>query len=593
MKAIPPALFRPSRTHSDLSHLTNRFVMSDTKRQCPQQAEATATSTLASPPIHWSASRQPFNCNYGSIRKSWRGYMDKLLPYPKVQQLALDAATFFTKPEDLDFHWPRTFHDKYTLGHKLGAGTFGDVYRAVPKKCQGTHEVQLDLAVKVVPKSRVRCRNDYIALLQEAHMMDILSGTLQVVHLFGTYEDQTTVFFVMEQCCNNDAWALKGEPLQEEQAKKYMREILHVVSHCHSLQILHRDLKLENFLRADKKHNSPLKLTDFGSAVFLNKGEVLKDIRGTPVYTAPEVLCHNYSFPSDLWSCGVILYRLLSGHFPFESGPLLNECIKHNTIDVTSSPWPGISNEAKTLLSQLLERDESKRLSAKAALQHPWLSSSTVPLTSSMASKEISEPALKGTLVQRLQLYRSLNRFQQVVLYEVTRLLPLYMKEAVLGRFSTVFCTNDTKGVGFEEFAGYVAANGYHLTQGEVRGFVHLLDLNSDGRLSKDEVSAALLDWPQLQHDEMKTFASCLNHVFYNLDQDHDGYVTVLNVATLPLFQTTGELLHSFRNDSFIECFQSADHLSQKRIDLEDFRHLFRLPAHASSRFPSRQLESQ
>ncbi|OWZ10321.1 CAMK/CDPK protein kinase [Phytophthora megakarya] len=601
MKAIPSAFRRSVRTPSDASSSKYRYFQAVPDQHPPQQQAGVAVTPGASAFVsssQQSPSRKPLGLHYGSVRKNWRGYMDKLAAFPKLQQVALEAASFFTKPEELEFDLPRNFHAKYTLGDKLGEGAFGEVYCALPaqQETRGS-ELQLDLAVKIVPKSRVVSRKDYAALKQEGRMMVLLGGTLNVVHFFGAYEDDANVYLVMERCVGGDVSArLSSETeLQEERAKMYMRDILHVVWQCHLLRILHRDLKLENFLFADTRDDSPLKLTDFGGAAFLEEGEFLHDVHGTPLYTAPEVLKHNYAFPSDLWSCGVILYRLLSGRFPFDSGPLLDERILHEKIDLETSPWIDISDEAKDLVHQLLERDVSKRITPAQALRHPWLAPSA-PLspdalnTASAAAKEstkgISGPALNGTLVQRLQLYRSLNSLQRAVLNEVTRLLPLELKQDVLVLFSEV--SRDGSGsVGLEEFAAYVAEGGYHLTHGEAKGFLRNLDLNGDGLLSRPEFCAALLDWPQLQSQYHDEFASCANQVFDCVDEDKVGLLTLENVAELTPFQESGKHLHSFRND-LDRCFQYTDRSGRGRINKEDFQHMLRIPAGAYVHFPRR-----
>ncbi|KAH7491328.1 Calcium-dependent protein kinase 2 [Phytophthora ramorum] len=609
MKAIPSALRRSTRARPDVTGSNRRHLLSVPDQHPPQQQADAAVTPGASAFVNnhslVSASRKPLGLNYGSVRKNWRGYMDKLAAFPKLQQVALEAASFFTKPEELEFNLPRNFCAKYTLGEKLGEGAFGEVYCALPtqKETRGS-ELQLDLAVKVVPKARVVSRKDYAALKQEGRMMVLLGGTLNVVHFFGAYEDDANVYLVMERCVGGDASVrLSGEeeldlvanPKQEERAKMYMRDILHVVWQCHLLRILHRDLKLENFLFADTKDDSPLKLTDFGGAAFLDDGEFLHDVHGTPLYTAPEVLEHKYAFPSDLWSCGVILYRLLSGRFPFESGALLDERIQHEEVDLESPPWTGISDEAKDLVRQLLERDVSKRLTAEQALKHSWLAPSaplspSASTTASAAAKEatkgIAGPALSGTLVQRLQLYRSLNSLQHAVLNEVTRLLPLELKQDVMVLFSEV-SRDGSENVGLEEFAAYVAAGGYRLTKGEAKGFLRNLDLDGDGLLSLDEFCAALIDWPQLQSQHHDEFAKCAAEVFNMVDQGQDGLLKLEDVAELTPFKESGKHLDSFRND-LDRCFQYTDRSGRGSIDREDFQNMLRLPAGAYAAFPRR-----
>jgi calcium-dependent protein kinase len=91
---------------------------------------------------------------------------------------------------------------------------------------------------------------------------------------------------------------------------------LGAVSYCHEKNIVHRDLKPENIMITDEK-NLAIKVIDFGTAQTYRKSAGLKEIIGTAYYIAPEVLEKNYNEKCDVWSCGVILYILLSGKPPF------------------------------------------------------------------------------------------------------------------------------------------------------------------------------------------------------------------------------------------------------------------------------------
>jgi calcium-dependent protein kinase len=96
-----------------------------------------------------------------------------------------------------------------------------------------------------------------------------------------------------------------------------MKSILSAVVYMHKLGIVHRDLKPENMLYVDKEPNSNLKLIDFGTARKIIPGKKLTKQIGTAYYIAPEVLAKSYDEKCDVWSCGIILYILLSGYPPF------------------------------------------------------------------------------------------------------------------------------------------------------------------------------------------------------------------------------------------------------------------------------------
>jgi len=98
-----------------------------------------------------------------------------------------------------------------------------------------------------------------------------------------------------------------------------MRQLLSTMVYCHKRKIVHRDLKPENILIEKVKNKSKIsiKVIDFGTAKAFTSCTVLKQTIGTAYYIAPEVLDGNYTNKCDIWSCGVIMYILLSGYPPF------------------------------------------------------------------------------------------------------------------------------------------------------------------------------------------------------------------------------------------------------------------------------------
>jgi calcium-dependent protein kinase len=97
---------------------------------------------------------------------------------------------------------------------------------------------------------------------------------------------------------------------------------------------------------------------------------------GSIAYLSPEILnAYPYDHRTDIWSMGIVLYTLLSGHLPFVQVSVEQTVynIKYKNISFDQSFWDGISSAAKDLVSRLLTKDPTYRISLEEALQHSWL----------------------------------------------------------------------------------------------------------------------------------------------------------------------------------------------------------------------------
>lgn len=110
-----------------------------------------------------------------------------------------------------------------------------------------------------------------------------------------------------------------------------------------------------------------LKITDFGFACFFQPGEGKKEILGSPLYMAPEII-HGDSYDArvDIWSTGVITYILLCGRPPYK-GKTREEifnCIKHQPLAFEGATWAKISDEAKDFIRHALAKEPADRATA-------------------------------------------------------------------------------------------------------------------------------------------------------------------------------------------------------------------------------------
>ncbi|XP_045807294.1 calcium-dependent protein kinase 8-like isoform X2 [Trifolium pratense] len=261
---------------------------------------------------------------------------------------------------------------RYELGRELGRGEFGITYLC---KDRQTGE---ELACKSISKNKLRKAIDIEDLRRQVEIMRHLPIHPNIVTLKYTYEDEDDVHLVMELCGGDDLLhrIVSEGYYTERSAASVIKTAVQVVQMCHKHGVMHRNLKLENFLFADKTETGPLKIADFHLSIFFQPGERLNQMVGSSYYMAPEVLKRrNYGPEIDIWSAGVILYFLLCGFPPFwaETEKRVSQAIIDYAVDFKRDPWPHVSDNAKDLVKKMLDPNPERRLTAQEVLDHPWL----------------------------------------------------------------------------------------------------------------------------------------------------------------------------------------------------------------------------
>lgn len=270
----------------------------------------------------------------------------------------------------------------WKMGETIGFGSSGKVRLAIHER------TGQQAAVKIVSKSlftTLQSTTSTVAggnedkdflpygIEREIIIMKLLNHP-NVLRLFDVWETETDLFMVLEYVEKGELFKLLVEkgPLSEREAVRFFRQIIIGISYCHALGIAHRDLKPENLLL---DHNSNIKIADFGMAALETKDKLLETSCGSPHYASPEIVSGMpyQGFESDVWSCGVILYALLTGVLPFdeENGDIRKILLKVQTGKFYMPQ--NISAEAQDLLQQILTVDPKRRIGTRDILRHPLL----------------------------------------------------------------------------------------------------------------------------------------------------------------------------------------------------------------------------
>ncbi|KAG2327012.1 hypothetical protein Bca52824_009740 [Brassica carinata] len=258
--------------------------------------------------------------------------------------------------------------DKYEVVKDLGAGNFG-VARLLRHK-----ETKELVAMKYIERGRKIDENVAREIinhrsLRHPNIIRFKEVVLTPTHLAIVME-YASGGELFERICNAGRFS-------EAEARYFFQQLICGVDYCHSLQICHRDLKLENTL-LDGSPAPLLKICDFG----YSKSSLLhsrpKSTVGTPAYIAPEVLSRREydGKNADVWSCGVTLYVMLVGGYPFEDPDdprnFRKTIQRIMAVQYKIPDYVHISQECKHLLSRIFVTNPAKRITLKEIKKHPW-----------------------------------------------------------------------------------------------------------------------------------------------------------------------------------------------------------------------------
>ena len=361
----------------------------------------------------------------------------------------------------------------------LGEGSFAAVYRVQNRITDSIR------AMKIINKSSTCSEADDKEILNEINILRTLDHP-NILKIFEFYSNKESYSIVTELCSGGELFQeiVDKGPFNEDYSAYVMFQILSAINYCHNMKIIHRDLKPENILIVDRdKHSFPrIKICDFGTSKMFEKGAVQKKLVGSSYYIAPEVLKKNYDEKCDIWSCGVILYILLSARPPFagDSDKEIMENVSLGKYDLQTSPFDRISRNCKDLIQKLLIMEPKKRITAQDALNHIWFKEHR----SKEKFNQIKDESTLKKLLSNLKAYKRDSIIQETALAYLVHNFP-QMKDVI----------NACK-------------------------LFNQIDINGDGKVNKQELLKGLqskMNSPTLEQD--------VEQIYKNIDMDNNGYI--------------------------------------------------------------------
>lgn len=254
----------------------------------------------------------------------------------------------------------------------LGMGTFGKVVLCREKTSNNL------FAIKILKKSVLIEKDEVIHTMTENRVLQTCRHPF-LTQLKYSFQTEDRLCFVMEYVNGGELYfhLLRERVFSEERTRFYAAEIITAIGYLHDMNIVYRDLKLENLLLDETGH---IRIADFGLCKEeMQYGVLTKTFCGTPEYLAPEILEENdYGRSVDWWGLGVVSYEMMCGRLPFYSRDheILFELIMNDGVNIPAN----LSRCAQDFLARLLIKNPQQRLGgseldAVEVMRHPFFTS--------------------------------------------------------------------------------------------------------------------------------------------------------------------------------------------------------------------------
>ena len=270
-------------------------------------------------------------------------------------------------------------------------------------------------------------------------------------------------------------------------------------------------------------NNNGIKVCDFGTSLMFNRGDTQDELVGSIYYIAPEVLKKKYNSKCDLWSCGVIMYILLTGVPPFggnNNKAIVEKILRHNyDTDLLKKRC----RACKELISLLLERDINKRIKADAALKHKWFQI--------YKSKEIRvdvDPKIIEACIENLKKYKKSSEIQEVALAYLVHNNPELKEVDTACKIFGMIDKNGNGKINQEElYNGLSELYKSDRLKEDVAEIFRNIDINNDLYLEYEEFVRAAIDKSIFLTDDSLKFA------FNFFDKEGKGEITAKDLINV------------------------------------------------------------
>jgi calcium-dependent protein kinase len=444
------------------------------------------------------------------------------------------------------------FYSVYQKIAKLGEGGFGEVYQ-VRHKIINTIRAMKELLI-------INCQNGKEETNTEIEILKSLDHP-NIIKLFEYFSDKEKYYLITEYCKEGDLSQImrKQSKMPEEEAGYIMYQIFKALVYCHKREnpIIHRDIKLENIVASKKndKNLYDIKLIDFGISKILKNPENETQIKGSLYYIAPEVLTKKYDEKCDIWSSGVVFFKLVTGKFPFEGKSRIEiwDNIKNCRWRFPEKIAGELSSEVCDLISKCLVASPKERISAEQAISHPFFKRIKEDFV------HVNETFLIKT-INNIKKYESKNQLQAVTFLYLVHNFPELDEITRINKVFHKFNTSGTGKLTEEELIKginkylYKGERGKNTSNKEGDKIFRKLDVNGNGYIDCEEFVRAGID-KKLLKDRDK-----LKFTFDFIDKNKNGQISFDELKII-----------CNKDEKALELIQQIDKNSDKLISFEEY----------------------
>ena len=416
----------------------------------------------------------------------------------------------------------------YTEIKSLGAGSFATV------KLVKNNETGMIRAMKIIKKKKniydknpMNGTND-IDILNEINILKQIDHP-NVVKIFEFYNSEDAYYLITEYCEGGELFKIISQKkiLSEIQTAYIMYQVLSAIKYCHKMKIMHRDLKPENILIY--KHNKEkdfydVKICDFGTSQVFKKGEWQSQPCGSVYYVAPEVIHKKYNSKCDLWSCGVIMFMLLSNKAPF-GGKTDRDIIRNVLNGVYNKNFlKSCSSTTLDLIGKLLEIDYKVRINADQAMNHHFFKQFEIK----DLINDIEDESIIKKLIDNLKNYKCQSIIQETAMaYLVHNYPDLEDVENAIKLFNKIDINGDGKITSEILYKGIYKYINSDTLKNDILEIFDNLDRDHNNYIGYEDFIRAAVDKNIFLREDVLRFA------FNYFDTNNTGEITYKSIATI------------------------------------------------------------